>query len=159
MTPIRVGFVGLSTKGWAASALVSPLFNPLLSSRYTLTALCTTNEASAAAAALKYTELAGHVVTAYYGDDGIRAIANDPKVDLVAISVKIPDHFKAVMPAIEAGKDIFIEWSVGNGYEETMKIAEAARRKGVRVLVGAQGPQNVFARKVCPQLVSTPCLD
>ena len=148
MAPTRIGFIGLSTKGWAASALVSPLFHPLLSSTYSLTALCTTNVVSATAAAEKYTKLAGNTVKAYYGDDGIKAIANDPEVDLVAISVRIPDHYKAAISAIEAGKDVFVEWAVGNGYEETAKIAEAAKRKGVRVLVGAQGPQNAIFRKV-----------
>ena len=148
MAPIRIGFIGLSTKGWAANALVAPLFDPLLSSSYTLTALCTTSEATATEAAKKYTELAGRPVKAYYGDDGLQAIANDPDVDLVAVSVKIPDHYKAVMPAIEAGKDIYIEWSVGNGYKETVEIAEAAKRKGVRVLVGAQGLQNSSLQKV-----------
>lgn len=149
MAPVRVGFIGLSTKGWAAAALVPPLFDPLLSSSYTLTALCTTSEGSATETAKKFSELAGHPVKAYYGDDGIRAIANDPDVDLVAVSVKIPDHYKTVMPAIEAGKDIYIEWSVGNGYKETVEIAEAAKRKGVRVLVGAQGIQNSSLQKVC----------
>ena len=148
MAPIRIGFIGLSTKGWAAGALAAPLFDPLLSPHYTLTALCTTSEASATETAKKYSELAGHTVKAYYGDDGLRAIANDPNVDLVAVSVKIPDHYKAVMPAIEAGKDIYIEWAVGNGYKETVEIAEAAKRKGVRVLVGAQGIQNGSLQKV-----------
>ncbi|KAJ3558382.1 hypothetical protein NM688_g960 [Phlebia brevispora] len=148
MAPIRVGFIGLSTKGWAASALAGPLFDPLLSDSYTLTALCTTNEASAKAAAAHYTPLAGHEVRSYHGEEGIKAIANDPEVDLVAISIKMPDHYKAVMPAIEAGKDIFVEWTVGNGYKETLEIAEAAKRKGVRVLVGAQSIQHASLKKV-----------
>ena len=42
------------------------------------------------------------------------------------------------MPAIEAGKDVLVEWTVGNGFKETNKIAEAAKQKGVRVLVGVQ---------------------
>ena len=75
-------------------------------------------------------------------------IAKDPDVDLVAVSVKVPDHYKAVIPAIEAGKDIFIEWPVGRTYEETVKIAEAAKRKGVRVLVGAQSIQSRPVQKV-----------
>ena len=149
MAPIRIGFIGLSTKGWAAAALVPPLLDPLLSSSYTLTALCTTSEASATDTAKKYTELAGHNVKAYYGDEGLKQIANDPNVDLVAVSVKIPDHYKAVTPAIEAGKDIYIEWAVGNGYKQTVEIAEAAKRKGVRVLVGVQSIQNASLQKVC----------
>ena len=147
MAPIRIGFIGLSTQGWASATLVGPLFDPLLSSAYTLTALCTSTEVSAVTAAAKYTELAGHTVKAYYGDEGLRAIANDPEVDLVAVSVKVPSHYHAVMPAIEAGKDIFIEWPVGKNYEETVKIAQAAKEKGVRVLVGVQSVQNNAVRK------------
>ncbi|KAF7797592.1 hypothetical protein EIP86_008792 [Pleurotus ostreatoroseus] len=154
MAPIRIGFIGLSTRGWAATALVNPLFDPLLSSSYSLTALCTTSETSAHAAAEKYGKLAGHTVKAYFGEDGVRAIIKDPEVDLVAISVKMPEHWKAVMPAIEAGKDIFIEWTPGVTYEDTVKIAEAAKKKGVRVLVGAQGIQSQSMKKV-KELVSS----
>ncbi|KAF7797591.1 hypothetical protein EIP86_008791 [Pleurotus ostreatoroseus] len=148
MAPIRIGFIGLSAKGWAATALVNPLFDPLLASSYSLTALCTTSETSAHAAAEKYSKLAGHGVKAYFGEDGVHAIARDPDVDLVAISVKMPQHFKTVMPAIEAEKDIFIEWTPGVTYEDTVKIAEAAKRKGVRVLVGAQGIQSQAMKKL-----------
>lgn len=148
MAPIRIGFIGLSAKGWASSSLVNPLFDPLLSSSYSLTALCTTSQASATAAAEKYSKLAGHTVKAYHGDDGPHAITNDSEVDLVAVSVRMPAHYKAVMPAIEAGKDIFIEWVPGVSYEETVEIAEAAKNKGVRVLVGAQGIQLESMKKV-----------
>ncbi|KAJ3558384.1 hypothetical protein NM688_g959 [Phlebia brevispora] len=148
MAPIRVGFIGLSTQGWAAFSLVNPLFDPLLSKSYTLTALCTTKEASAKATAAHYTPLAGRTVKAYFGEEGIHAIANDPEVDLVAVSVRVAAHYKAVLPAIEAGKDVFIEWPVGNGYKEALEIAEAAKRKGVRALVGAQSIQLPYLRKV-----------
>ncbi len=148
MAPIRIGFIGLSTQGWAASGLVPSLFDPLLSSSYTLTALCTSSPVSASAAASKYSELAGRPVKAYHGENGFTEIANDPEVDMVAVSIKIPDHFKAVWPAIEAGKDIFIEWTVGNGFEETLKIAEAAKKKGLKVLVGAQANHGVAINKV-----------
>ena len=67
---------------------------------------------------------------------------------MVAVSVKIPDHYTIVMQVIEAGKDLFVEWTPGNGYEETKKIAEAANAKGIRVLVGAQGYQSLAVKKV-----------
>ncbi|THG92462.1 hypothetical protein EW026_g8449, partial [Hermanssonia centrifuga] len=148
MAPIRIGFIGLSSRGWASTNLVPQLFHPLLSSSYSLTALSTSSEASAASAAAKYSELAGHPVKGYHGEQGFVDIANDPNVDMVAVSIKVTDHLKAVTPAIEAGKDIFVEWVPGNGYEETLKIAEAAKRKGVRVLVGAQATHGVYLNKV-----------
>ncbi|THG94718.1 hypothetical protein EW026_g6806 [Hermanssonia centrifuga] len=148
MAPIRLGFIGLSSKGWASISLAPPLFDPLLASSYSLTALCTSSEASATAAVAKYSELAGHPVKGYHGVQGFVDIANDPNVDMVAVAIKMPQHLNAVWPAIEAGKDIFIEWTVGSSFEETLKIAEAAKKKGVKILVGAQATQAVFLNKV-----------
>lgn len=148
MAPIKLGVIGLSTQGWAASYLIPPIFDPLLSSKYVLTALCTSSETSAKAAAAKYSELAGRTVKAYHGQQGYVDIANDPDVDMVAVSIKMPAHYAAVMPAIAAGKDIFIEWSPGKNLDETVKIAEAARARGVRSLVGAQAIQGATAKKV-----------
>lgn len=130
MAPIRIGFIGLSTQGWASQSLAPPLFTPLLAPHYTLTALCTRSAASATATAEKYSALAGHTVKAYYGPQGSADLARDPEVDMVSVSVKVSDHFAAVMQAIEAGKDVFVEWPPGNGYEETVKMAEAAKKKG-----------------------------
>lgn len=148
MAPIRLGFIGLSTQGWASLGLVQPLFHPLLVSKYALVALCTRSEASATAAAKKYSELAGRDVKAYYGERGVSNLVQDPEVDMVAVSVKIPDHYDIVMQVIDAGKDLFVEWTPGNGYEETKKIAEAAKAKGIRVLVGAQAYQSIAVKKV-----------
>lgn len=145
--PRGIGFVGLSTQGWAATALVRPLFHPLLASKYTLVALCTRHIESALAAASFYSS-PEKPVKAYYGTEGIDALINDPAVDVVAVSVKIPDHFPIVQKAIERGKEVFVEWSPGRGFEETKRIEEMARERGVRVMVGAQGNQSAAVRKV-----------
>lgn len=148
MAPIRLGFIGLSTQGWASLGLVQPLFHPLLASKYTLVALCTRSEGSATAAAKKYSVLAGREIKAYYGEHGVSDLIQDSEVDMVAVSVKIPDHYAIVMQVIDAGKDLLVEWTPGNGYEETRKIAEAAKAKGIRVLVGAQAYQSIAVKKV-----------
>ena len=145
MAPIRLGVIGLSSRGWAASSLVPPLLNPLLSDKYIITALCTTSEESAKAAAEKYTKEFGHNVTPYFLPSGI---AQDPNVDMVVVSVRIPTHFEVIVPVIEAGKDIFVEWIPGNGFAETLKIAESIKQKGVRCLVGGQANQSASIRKV-----------
>ena len=95
--PIRVGIVGLSSTGWAASAHAPAL--AALPDEFKLTALSTSRESSAKDAGEK------HGVTAY---TDAALLANDPNVSLVAISVKVPDHKQAVWAAIEAGKDIFV---------------------------------------------------
>ncbi|KAI0091454.1 oxidoreductase [Irpex rosettiformis] len=146
--PIRLGVIGLSSSGWAATSLIPPLFDPLLSDKYTITAVATRSETSAQASATKYSELTGHKVKGYYGENGAKDLANDSEVDLVVVSVKIPDHWKAVKPAIDAGKDIFVEWSPGRSLEETAKMAEAAKAKGVRTIVGAQSSHSATIRKM-----------
>ncbi|KZW03428.1 NAD(P)-binding protein [Exidia glandulosa HHB12029] len=136
MSPIRVGFVGLSASGWASIAHAGPL---LKTGAYTIAAVSTSNPLSASASSEKYSS-EEKKVKAYSGDTG--AISNDPDVDLVAVSVKTPDHRAAVMPAIAAGKDVFVEWPLGRNFVETKEIAEAARRAGVRSMIGLQGWQS-----------------
>lgn len=148
MAPIRLGVIGLSSGGWAAGALVPPLLHPLLSEKYTITALCTSSQVSALSASEKYSKEFGHEIKAYYGPEGPEKIAKDPNVDMVTVSVKMPMHFKLIAPAIDAGKDVFVEWTPGNGLAETLKISELVKKKGVRCLVGGQGNQSASVRKV-----------
>ena len=156
MAPIRLGVIGLSSRGWAASSLAPPLLNPLLSDKYIITALCTTSEESAKAAADKYTKEFGHDVTPYFLPSGKIGIAQDPNVDMVVVSVRIPTHLEVIVPAIEGGKDIFVEWTPGNGFAETQKIAELIKEKGVRCLVGGQANQSATIRKVKRSLAPKP---
>ena len=148
IAPTRLGVIGLSSRGWAASALVPPLLHPTLSDKYTITALCTTSLESAKAAAEKYSKELGHTVTPYSLPDGKYQIAQDPNVDMVVVSVRMPTHLEAIVPAIEAGKDVFVEWTPGNGFAETLKISELIQKKGVRCLVGGQANQSAAVRKV-----------
>ena len=140
--PLGIGFIERSTQGWAAAGLARPLFHPLLVSKYSLIAVCTRSASTAATTASLYSSLAPerYSVKAYHGPEGIYALIADPQVDIVAVSVKIPDHFALVQQAIEAGKDVFVEWTPGSGYEETKKIEELAQAKGVRV-VHTHGPE------------------
>ncbi|KAF5347367.1 hypothetical protein D9758_011275 [Tetrapyrgos nigripes] len=134
MSPIKVGFVGLSKSGWAATILAPTLAK---NDKYSLVAVSTTSQESAEASAAKQKETSGHTVKAYSGDTS--HIANDPDVDFVAVAVKSHLHREALMPAIEAGKDFFIEWPAGKNLKETKEFAEAAHAKGLRTMVGLQG--------------------
>ncbi|KAF5343058.1 hypothetical protein D9758_011138 [Tetrapyrgos nigripes] len=150
--PIRLGFVGLSTQGWASSTLAAPLFRPPLSSKYHVVAVSTSNPESAARSAKKYSELGssatGEEIKAkpYYGST--ENISSDPDVDMVAVSIKTTMHMEAAMKVIEAGKDLFLEWPAGRNAKETEELYEAAKRKGIRTIVGAQFRTSIFARKV-----------
>uniref|UniRef100_A0A0W0F8H2 Gfo/Idh/MocA-like oxidoreductase N-terminal domain-containing protein n=1 Tax=Moniliophthora roreri TaxID=221103 RepID=A0A0W0F8H2_MONRR len=149
MAPIKLGFVGLSSKGWATTVLAPPLLQPPLSSQYSLTAVSTTNEASAVDSANKWSEASGgkNKVKPFHGDGS--KIAQDADVDLVVVSVKGPQHREPALAAIEAGKDVFVEWPAGKNLRETEELYEAAKRKGVRTIVGCQGRQSPAIRKVC----------
>ncbi|KAI0073735.1 NAD-binding Rossmann fold oxidoreductase, partial [Panus rudis PR-1116 ss-1] len=148
LSPIRLGVIGLSTRGWASFAVVPPLFGPLLKDKYDLVALCTTSAESAQAAGQKYKELAGHDIKTYHGENGAAQLANDPNVDMVAVCVKMPDHLKTITPALDAGKDVFVEWTPGANFQETLQIAEIVKKKKVRCLVGGQGKQSPVIRKL-----------
>lgn len=144
---IKVGFVGLSSAaGWASEALAPSLLVPSVREKYDIVAVSTTSEATAKASAEKYSETIGHPLKTYYGD--VFQIASDPDVDLVAVAVKAPYHKEIVLKVIEAKKDFFIEWPAGSSTKETEEIAEAARKQGVRSLVGLQGRHAAVIDKV-----------
>ena len=66
-------------------------------------------------------------------------LAQHPDVDLVTVSVKVPDHYVPVMAAIDAGKHVYCEWPLGRNTDEAVRMRNAANRKGVRHAVGLQG--------------------
>ena len=154
-SPIKVGFVGLSARGGWASMTHGPSLSSL-SDKYTLTAISTSSPESASHTVDKFTKSTGHPIKAYHGStDGI---ANDPDVELVAVSVKAPDHKKAALPAINARKHIFLEWPAGASLAEAVELAEAARKQGVRSLVGLQSRQSHVLKKVFVQLDERRCV-
>ncbi|KAK0461187.1 uncharacterized protein EV420DRAFT_1530803 [Desarmillaria tabescens] len=146
MSPIRIGFIGLSAQGWASTTLAPPLLEEPLSSQYQLTAVSTSNPASAEATAAKYTSLSGNPIKPYHGSP--EHIVSDPNVDLVAVSVKVTHHLENALKVIDGGKDLFLEWPAGNGLKETSALASAAKEKGVRTIVGLQGRMDPVFRKV-----------
>ena len=147
MAPIRIGFVGLSKSGgWAGNALAPPLFSEPLKSQYTLAALSTSTAASASANAAHFGQLAGNPIRAYHGPTD--AIANDDELDFVAVSLAPPSHRAALLPLIEKGRNVFVEWPAGNTIEETKEIVAKAKEKGVRTMVGLQGWQTPAVKKI-----------
>lgn len=138
----KVGIVGLNATSWASWSHHPALVSPALSKDFTITALCTSSKASAEAACKHYNL---PLSKAY---DDAAAMARDPDVDLVVVSVKVPYHKKPVMDAIDAGKDVFCEWPLGQSLEEAEEMAAAAAAKGVKNMVGLQGRKTVVFEKV-----------
>jgi predicted dehydrogenase len=110
----------------------SPIFPALQElPDFEINAVCTTRQDSAEAAARHY-----GVPLAFCDAE---KLAQHPDVDLVTVSVKVPDHYLPVMAAIEAGKHVYCEWPLGRNTDEAARMRDAANRKGVRHAVGLQG--------------------
>ncbi|KAH7905735.1 hypothetical protein BJ138DRAFT_1164186 [Hygrophoropsis aurantiaca] len=149
--------LGLSTKPatWARTFLFPALNHAALASAYSITALSTTTPASAHASAAEFSPQLNanvsanspdsHAIRPYSGDT--TQIAADPDVNFVIVSVKAPYHKAIAVPVIAAGKDCFIEWPAGKNSRETVELAEAARARGVRRIVGLQGRHSIILRK------------
>ncbi|KAK5073768.1 hypothetical protein LTR64_007094 [Lithohypha guttulata] len=142
-TPIRLGFIGASTgksgpgsESWAVRAHV-PFLKSSRNTSYTITAIQNSTRQSAenAASSLQLSDVKG-----FY--DNPHDLAKDENVDVVAVSVNVPSHYDTVMPALNAGKDIFVEWPLGRNLKEAQEMTTLAKQKGVRTMVGLQARQN-----------------
>lgn len=125
---IGVGIIGVAPgRSWAALAHI-PALRALPD--YEIVALSTTRIESARAAAEEF-----GIARAY---DTHLDLVNDPGVDLVCVTVKVPHHLELVSAAMEAGKHVYCEWPLGNGLAEAERMAALAREKGVKGAVGMQ---------------------
>lgn len=103
---------------------------------YKISGLQNSSKSSAEAAAKEYG--LGDVST----HDSPASIAFDPNVDIVAVSVNVPQHYSLIKPALEAGKDVFSEWPLARNVAEAEELVQLAKQKGVRTMVGLQARQN-----------------
>lgn len=137
--PLGVGIVGASPeRGWALDAHLPALAS--LGHLYELQAVATSRPESAAAAQEKFKCKA-------YSD--YRELCNDENVDVVVVSVKVPQHFELVSAALNANKRVICEWPLGNGTAEAIKLTELAASKGLGNVVGLQArssPAFAFLR-------------
>lgn len=74
--------------------------------------------------------------------DSPTSIAQDPNVDIVAVSVNVPQHYDLIQPALEAGKDVFCEWPLARNAAQAEELVNLAKKKGVKTLVGLQARQS-----------------
>lgn len=61
----------------------------------------------------------------------------------------MPLHKELTMPALHAGKDVFVEWPLANGVAQAEEMAALAKKKGVKNLVGLQVRAGPVIVKVC----------
>jgi predicted dehydrogenase len=129
---LRVGIVGASaSRGFASIAHIPALQGV---PGFEIVAVCTTRQETAEAAAQRYDARLAFTDPAQ--------MAAHPDVDLVTVSVKVPDHYRPVMAAVDAGKHVYCEWPLGRNTEEAMRMLDAAERRGVRHAVGLQGQMS-----------------
>jgi len=141
MSPIRIGFIGLSASGsWASIAHIQHL---RVSPDYKIVALANSSLESARAAIQAYSLPASTKAYASAED-----IAKDPDVDLVVCSVNVAKHYALIKPALEHGKMAFVEWPLGRTLQEAEELTKLAKEKGVRTIVGLQGRKSTLIAKV-----------
>jgi predicted dehydrogenase len=126
---LRVGIVGASASRGFASIAHIPALRAL--PQFEIVAVCTSRQETAEAAAQHY--------GARLAFSDPEAMAQHPDVDLITVSVKVPDHYRPVLAAIEAGKHVYCEWPLGRNTDEAGRMLDAADRRGVCHVVGLQG--------------------
>src|SRR3954452_25102040 len=139
---IRVGIIGANPdRGWAAQAHIPALAS--LADDFEITALSTSRRESADAARKRF-----GVPTAF---DNHHDLVNSPDVDVVAVTVKVPQHLELATAALDAGKAVYCEWPLGNGLKEAETLAALAKRQGVLAVAGLQArsaPPVAYVREL-----------
>ena len=136
---IRVGIVGATVtpggSGWGANAHV-PALQALPG--FEIKAVCTAHEETAKASAAAFgAELAFR---------NVDEMAAHPDVDLVVVCVRVPWHHDLVMSGLRAGKPVFCEWPLGASLAEAQEMADFARERSLRTMVGLQGRSDPTVR-------------
>jgi predicted dehydrogenase len=65
-------------------------------------------------------------------------LAQHPDVDLVTVSVKVPDHYLPVMAAIEAGQHVYLRMAAGPQHDEATRMLAASRAQGIGHAIGSK---------------------
>jgi predicted dehydrogenase len=126
---IRLGLIGANPdRGWALAAHLPAL---QLLPEYEIVAIATSREETA--------KRAKSVYGARNAYSNVNDFVQDPDVDLVVITVKVPLHKEIVSAALNAGKNVLCEWPLGNGLAEAEFLLDLAQRQKVRHFIGLQG--------------------
>ena len=138
---IRLGIIGANSHmGWAPRSHLPAI---VASPEFELTAVCTTRRESAEESAKKY--------GARLAFDDYRKMLAHPDIDAVAVVLRVPSHYEPTVAALNAGKHVYTEWPLGQNTAQAQEMAELARTKGVRNMVGLQArsaPGIMYAREL-----------
>ncbi|MER8417710.1 Gfo/Idh/MocA family oxidoreductase [Mesorhizobium sp. M0166] len=133
---IRVGIIGVHPdRGWASTAHV-PALRGL--PQFQLSAVSHRRIETARASADKFGF--AHAVSS------AEELVNHPDVDLVVVTVRVPEHLQLVTAALEAGKSVFSEWPLGMNLRDAETMNSLAAEKGVSAMIGLQTRANPTVR-------------
>src|SRR3954465_8010496 len=128
---LGVGIMGVNaSRGWGATAHV-PALRQL--PNYEVRALSARSAESARAAGKAFG------IEAVFSDH--EQLVTQPDVDLVAVTVKVPQHRELVSAALTAGKAVYCEWPLGRDLDDARAMAALAAEHGARTIVGFQARQ------------------
>jgi predicted dehydrogenase len=138
----RVGIVGLSAeRGWATTAHIPAL--RALGDVFEIAGVANTSLASAQAAAAAF-----DIPRAFRN---VAALVASPDIDVVVVTVKVPYHKEVVAAALQAGKQVYCEWPLGNGLAEATELARLANETKALAVIGTQAiasPEVHFIRQL-----------
>lgn len=138
---LKVGLIGASANGsWGTVAHI-PALKAL--GNVELEAICTSRPESAKAASEAF-----QIERAYHK---INDLTDQTDIDILSVVVKIPNHYKVVKAALEAGKYVYCEWPLGANLQETEELARLAREKKLVAAIGLQGyyaPEFMYLKQL-----------
>lgn len=131
--PIRVGIIGLEAgRSWAAMAHLPGL--RAQPQRFVVTGVANRTAESARAAAA-----ACGIPRAF---DSVADLAASPDIDLISVTVRVPQHRAVLEQAIGAGKAIYCEWPLARDFAEAQALTRLAAEHGIKTCIGLQGTAN-----------------
>jgi predicted dehydrogenase len=131
---IRVGIVGANARSSWAKVSHVPAINGLPGLK--LAAVSTRNEQNAREAAKSFG--AEH----WFSDPF--AMIDDERIDVITISVKVPEHRELVLAALDARKAVYCEAPLGRNIAEAEEMASAVA--SLHTAIGLQGRLNPAVR-------------
>lgn len=136
MSPIRVGIIGLgavvkegfSRGTWGLQHVKSLTASP----HYEIVAVCNSSVESA------QKSIGVHKLTNAKAYGSAEDIARDPNVDMVLVVVDCGKHYQLMKPALENGKDVYVEFPVAQTASQVCELSALAKKNGSKIVVGAQ---------------------
>lgn len=87
-----------------------------------------------------------HHVEKWYTD--APALINDAAIDVIYIATPPASHLEYMMACIDAGKPVYVEKPMALNHQQSIQMANAAREKGIKVVVAHYRREQPLFKKV-----------